>query len=117
MARIGGSGEALRCSFCGEHQRHVHKLIAGPGVFICDKCIELCCQIMIEDGTLDPRKRFPDLDLPSFLWAWVDGVDREEPESVGKAKALLEELLAGLDEPAPLLPIKSLSPFNYFNET
>ena len=42
MARIGESADLLKCSFCGKSQKQVRKLIAGPGVYICDECIELC---------------------------------------------------------------------------
>lgn len=42
MARIGESGDLFKCSFCGKSQKQVKKLIAGPGVYICDECIELC---------------------------------------------------------------------------
>ena len=48
MTRIGESGDLLKCSFCGKTQKQVKKLIAGPGVYICDECIELCNEI-IED--------------------------------------------------------------------
>ena len=39
----------LRCSFCGKTQREVKKLIAGPGVYICDECIDLCNDIIVEE--------------------------------------------------------------------
>jgi ClpX C4-type zinc finger len=39
----------LHCSFCGKHQDHVAKLIAGPGVYICDECVDLCQQIIAEE--------------------------------------------------------------------
>src|SRR5437899_5906393 len=42
MARIGDGGDLLKCSFCGKSQKQVKKLIAGPGVYICDECIDLC---------------------------------------------------------------------------
>ena len=45
------SSQALKCSFCGKSQKQVIKLIAGPGVYICDECIELCVEI-IEDCLL-----------------------------------------------------------------
>ena len=48
MTRIGESGDLLKCSFCGKTQKQVKKLIAGPGVYICDECIDLCNEI-IED--------------------------------------------------------------------
>ena len=47
--RIGESGDLLKCSFCGKTQKQVKKLIAGPGVYICDECIELCNEIIIEE--------------------------------------------------------------------
>ena len=46
MARVGESGDLLKCSFCGKSQKQVKKLIAGPGVYICDECIELCNEII-----------------------------------------------------------------------
>ena len=47
--------EHLRCSFCGKGQSHVRKLIAGPGVYICDECIELCNEIVEEELAEDKR--------------------------------------------------------------
>ena len=49
MARIGESGDLFKCSFCGKSQKQVKKLIAGPGVYICDECIELCNEIVDEE--------------------------------------------------------------------
>ncbi|MDY6054413.1 ATP-dependent Clp protease ATP-binding subunit ClpX [Micrococcus sp.] len=49
MARIGESADLLKCSFCGKSQKQVRKLIAGPGVYICDECIELCNEIVEEE--------------------------------------------------------------------
>lgn len=49
MARNGQSGRDLRCSFCGKSQREVRKLIAGPSVYICDECVELCNDIITEE--------------------------------------------------------------------
>lgn len=49
MARIGESADLLKCSFCGKTQKQVRKLIAGPGVYICDECIELCNEIIEEE--------------------------------------------------------------------
>ena len=51
MARATDGNEQLLCSFCGKSQRQVKKLIAGPGVYICDECIDLCNEI------IDIRKR------------------------------------------------------------
>jgi ATP-dependent Clp protease ATP-binding subunit ClpX len=50
--------KGLRCSFCGKHQHDVAKLVAGPGVYICDECVDLCTQIIAESMTIDQvRKR------------------------------------------------------------
>ncbi|WP_285724357.1 ATP-dependent Clp protease ATP-binding subunit ClpX [Psychromicrobium xiongbiense] len=49
MARLGESADLLKCSFCGKSQKQVRKLIAGPGVYICDECIELCNEIIEEE--------------------------------------------------------------------
>ena len=59
MARIGESGDLLKCSFCGKSQKEVKKLIAGPAVYICDECIQLCGEIIEEEnektgGVLEP---------------------------------------------------------------
>ena len=57
MPRKDSQGEALRCSFCGKSQDEVKKLIAGPTVYICDECIDLCNDIILEEGTADKQER------------------------------------------------------------
>ena len=80
MTRIGESSELLKCSFCGKSQKQVKKLIAGPGVYICDECIELCNEIIIEE--LSENSNFTLTDLPKpheifeFLNQYVIGQDR-----------------------------------------
>lgn len=49
MARMGETSELLKCSFCGKNQKQVRKLIAGPNIYICDECIELCNEILDEE--------------------------------------------------------------------
>nr|NLI51472.1 ATP-dependent Clp protease ATP-binding subunit ClpX [Propionibacterium sp.] len=49
MARIGETSDLLKCSFCAKSQKQVRKLIAGPGVYICDECIDLCSEIIEEE--------------------------------------------------------------------
>lgn len=49
MARMGEAAELLKCSFCGKNQKQVRKLIAGPNIYICDECIELCNEILDEE--------------------------------------------------------------------
>ena len=65
MTRTPEGPESLKCSFCGKSQRHVKKLIAGPGVYICDECIDLCNDI-VEDELAEEAALEPVLeDLPS----------------------------------------------------
>ena len=49
MTKLGESGDLLKCSFCGKSQKQVRKLIAGPGVYICDECIDLCNEIIRDE--------------------------------------------------------------------
>lgn len=61
-ARAGENGKSLFCSFCGKSQHEVRKLIAGPSVFICDECVELCNDIIreeLQDGAAADRERLP----------------------------------------------------------
>ena len=46
VARIGETSDLLKCSFCGKSQKQVKKLIAGPGVYICNECIDVCANIL-----------------------------------------------------------------------
>ena len=81
MTKLGESSDLLKCSFCGKSQKQVRKLIAGPGVFICDECIELCNEIVQEELAAAP-KQTEDIDLPKpreikgFLDEYVIGQDQ-----------------------------------------
>ena len=65
MARPTDSNEQLLCSFCGKSQRQVKKLIAGPGVYICDECIDLCNEIIDEELTGPASVSYTHLALPT----------------------------------------------------
>jgi len=56
MAKKGDMGDNLFCSFCGKNQKEVKKLIAGPAVYICDECIQLCSEIIEEESEKDAEK-------------------------------------------------------------
>ncbi|MBV9162997.1 MAG: ATP-dependent Clp protease ATP-binding subunit ClpX [Pseudonocardiales bacterium] len=77
MARIGDGGDLLKCSFCGKSQKQVKKLIAGPGVYICDECIDLCNEIIEEELVDAGDVKLDELPKPSeihdFLEAYVIG--------------------------------------------
>ncbi len=67
MARPTESNEQLLCSFCGKSQRQVKKLIAGPGVYICDECIDLCNEIIDEELTAPPTFELESLPKPKEI--------------------------------------------------
>ncbi|NNF64783.1 MAG: ATP-dependent Clp protease ATP-binding subunit ClpX [Acidimicrobiia bacterium] len=71
MAKYEGS-ELLKCSFCGKSQKQVKKLIAGPGVYICDECIELCNEIIEEELAEAEDVSFTELPKPSEIYEFLD---------------------------------------------
>ena len=79
MARIGESADLLKCSFCGKSQKQVQQLIAGPGVYICDECVELCNEIIEERLAEAGEEATGEFDLPKpkeifgFLEEYVIG--------------------------------------------
>ena len=72
MAKFGDSGELLKCSFCGKSQKQVKKLIAGPGVYVCDECIELCNEIIEEEFAETGDVRFEELPTPREIRTFLD---------------------------------------------
>src|SRR5919205_208878 len=68
MARPTDSNEQLLCSFCGKSQRQVKKLIAGPGVYICDECIDLCNEIIDEELTAPSSLDLENLPRPTEIY-------------------------------------------------
>ncbi|MFD9828595.1 ATP-dependent Clp protease ATP-binding subunit ClpX [Tsukamurella tyrosinosolvens] len=79
MARIGDGADLLKCSFCGKSQKQVKKLIAGPGVYICDECIDLCNEIIEEELAETSDVKLDELPKPieirDFLDNYVIGQD------------------------------------------
>jgi ATP-dependent Clp protease ATP-binding subunit ClpX len=79
VARIGDGGDLLKCSFCGKSQKQVKKLIAGPGVYICDECIDLCNEIIEEELSESSDLKWDELPKPmeicEFLDSYVVGQD------------------------------------------
>ncbi len=80
MARIGDGGDLLKCSFCGKSQKQVKKLIAGPGVYICDECIDLCNEIIEEELSEGSDVELANLPKPheifEFLNSYVIGQEQ-----------------------------------------
>ncbi|MGP3923062.1 MULTISPECIES: ATP-dependent Clp protease ATP-binding subunit ClpX [unclassified Streptomyces] len=73
MARIGDGGDLLKCSFCGKSQKQVKKLIAGPGVYICDECIDLCNEIIEEELAETSEVRWEELPKPREIYEFLEG--------------------------------------------
>ena len=72
MAKFGEGTELLKCSFCGKSQKQVKKLIAGPGVYICDECIDLCNEIIEEELSAQSEVRFDELPKPREIFSFLD---------------------------------------------
>ncbi|HMG28524.1 MAG TPA: ATP-dependent Clp protease ATP-binding subunit ClpX [Jiangellaceae bacterium] len=72
MARIGDGGDLLKCSFCGKSQKQVKKLIAGPGVYICDECIDLCNEIIEEELNESPEASLAELPKPREIYEFLE---------------------------------------------
>ena len=80
MARASDGNEQLLCSFCGKSQRQVKKLIAGPGVYICDECIDLCNEIIDEELTTPSSLDLDNLPRPTDIYTVLNDyvVSQEE---------------------------------------
>jgi ATP-dependent Clp protease ATP-binding subunit ClpX len=72
VAKFGDGGDLLKCSFCGKSQKQVKKLIAGPGVYICDECIDLCNEIIEEELSQSTEVHFDDLPKPREIYEYLN---------------------------------------------
>ncbi len=72
MAKFGDSTELVKCSFCGKSQKQVKKLVAGPGVYVCNECIDLCNEIIDEEDTQEIGARLEKLPNPREIRAFLD---------------------------------------------
>ncbi|WP_062069134.1 ATP-dependent Clp protease ATP-binding subunit ClpX [Demequina sediminicola] len=72
MTRPADSGDLLKCSFCGKTQKQVRKLIAGPGVYICDECIELCNEIIEEEFAEAVEAELTELPKPRVIFDFLE---------------------------------------------
>jgi ATP-dependent Clp protease ATP-binding subunit ClpX len=89
MTKLGESSDLLKCSFCGKSQKQVRKLIAGPQVYICDECIELCNEIIEEE-------------LGSAVAEGVEEIDLPKPREI---KGFLDEYVIGQDQAKKALAV------------
>ena len=72
MAKFGESSDLVKCSFCGKSQKQVKKLIAGPGVYICDECIDLCNDIIEEELSESSEVHFDELPKPAEIFTFLN---------------------------------------------
>ncbi|MHB8513198.1 MAG: ATP-dependent Clp protease ATP-binding subunit ClpX [Actinomycetota bacterium] len=72
MAKFGDGNDLLKCSFCGKSQKQVKKLIAGPGVYICDECIDLCNEIIEEELNENPELKLEELPKPKEIYEFLN---------------------------------------------
>jgi ATP-dependent Clp protease ATP-binding subunit ClpX len=72
VAKFGDGGDLVKCSFCGKSQKQVKKLIAGPGVYICDECIELCNDIIAEELADTTELSFEELPKPKEIYEFLN---------------------------------------------
>ena len=72
MARLGEGADLLKCNFCGKSQKQVKKLIAGPGVYICDECIGLCNEIIEEELAEGSELLLEELPKPREIFEFLD---------------------------------------------
>ncbi len=84
MPKFGDGGDLLKCSFCGKSQKQVKKLIAGPGVYICDECIDLCNEIIEEELSETPELKLEDLPKPKEIYEFLNDyiVGQEQAKKV-----------------------------------
>src|SRR5512137_2000780 len=128
MAEKSSGDKLLYCSFCGKSQHEVRKLIAGPSVFICDECIELCNDIIREEGTTAEAARSDKNKLPTpheirdILDQYVIGHDLAKRNILligptGSGKTLLAQTLARLlDVPFVIADATTLTEAGYVGE-
>jgi ATP-dependent Clp protease ATP-binding subunit ClpX len=84
LPKFGDGGDLLKCSFCGKSQKQVKKLIAGPGVYICDECIDLCNEIIEEELAETPELKLEELPKPREIYEFLNDyiVGQEQAKKV-----------------------------------
>jgi hypothetical protein len=97
-------GDLLRCSFCNKNQKELKKIIAGPGVYICDECVELCNEIILEElGPTPPRAPVPRID------SRCDWSDDELLKSLARSQAVVQQADAAVHDHVGVLRSRGIS--------
>ena len=99
MLKFGEEKGQLKCSFCGKTQDQVRKLVAGPGVYICDECIELCNEIIEEEFSEDVEVELKDVPKPKDI------------------RAILDQYVIGQDEAKKTLSVAVYNHYKRINST
>ena len=99
MLKFGDDKGQLKCSFCGKTQDQVRKLVAGPGVYICDECIELCNEIIAEEFSEDVEVELKDVPKPHDI------------------RAILDQYVIGQDEAKKTLSVAVYNHYKRINST
>ena len=92
MPRKDSQGDMLRCSFCGKSQEAVKRLIAGPTAYICDECIDLCNDIILEEGAAEQSQARKHLLTPKELNHKLDEVLATQQRIVEQLEVVMQEL-------------------------
>ena len=71
LFKFNDEKDNLKCSFCGKPQEQVRKLVAGPGVYICDECIELCSEIVEEELGIEEEIEFKEVPKPKEIQSYL----------------------------------------------
>src|SRR3954453_21376880 len=82
----------------GSSQRQVDQLIAGPGVYICDQCVDLCCEALDAEADVGTRPPVPIAEIEKLLQDWVSSIDKQPLEQVREARDLFTALVSQLDQ-------------------
>ncbi len=96
MAKLGASGDVLTCTFHGTGRSQARALIAGLGVYICDQCVGLSCELLQNEGVSSAGRHPAASDLNQFLTDWISSRDTSNPERVHTTQQLLQRLLTQL---------------------
>jgi len=98
VARLSKSDDLRRCSFCGKSEKQVQRLFAGPGVSICDQCVEEYIQIIEEEQTDEFGLPVKPWDMANMIRDWMKTMHRHPAATIREIRDLMIELTFRLNE-------------------